>query len=466
MATTPLFRVLFPDAPLDRRTEGDAPRHPESERRVRALRQAKPGLDAPGLVSSWAGSLDRILFCFPNRMTGDPALVAGYKSVISALRTGTRFIVVHNESGRSTVEGWFAEAEHPPENVELVSMPDFVQLTDWAEDAYVSLKDASDGSGYLMEPWSFLRSGDALIADAVEEQTDIAASSAPVIFQGGNCLVGDEFWMMGADYFADTLGLLSEPRPPVAVPPGQDPQDFARSLYSTYVEAERELILVGMPRPIPLREWVGEARDGRFFLHRAAEGAGTYQPIFHIDMFITLIGRNHAGAFEVLVGDPRLADARLGTQSPFALPEVYDAIARDFEARGFAVGRNPLVHRQTAGLTIPFGDLRQMAVESMMPALEELAKAGATDASSVELRLWHHITWNNCLVENSGRVGQHVYLPTFGHGANEDLAPLDGDMQRLWQERGFEVHALADFNGFAARQGVVHCIKKYVTRGD
>ena len=466
MANSALFRLLFPNAPLDRRTEGDPPQRPEFGLRAEAMRAVKPGLDSPSLISSCAGSIDRILLCLPNRMIGDPTLVPGYRSVISALRVGTRFIVVHNESGRATVETWCAEAGHPPENVELVPMPDFVQLTDWAEDAYVSLTDASDGSGYLMEPWSFLRSGDALIADAVEEHTDIAASSAPVIFQGGNCLVGDDFWLMGADYFADTLSLLREGRPPVSVPRGADEQEFARSLYSTYVDAERELILVGMRRPIALREWVGEHRDGTFLLHSAADGAGTYQPIFHIDMFITLIGRNQDGTFEVLVGDPRLAEERLGSRSPFALPEAYDAIARDLQERGFAVSRNPLVHRETAGGTFPLAELQQLAPESMLPALAELTRAGATPDTPVELRSWHHITWNNCLVENSEETGRHIYLPTFGHGRNADLAPLDQDMQALWQQRGFEVHPLADFNEFAARQGVVHCIKKYIARGE
>ena len=42
---------------------------------------------------------------------------------------------------------------------------------------------------------------------------------------------------------------------------------------------------------------------------------------------------------------------------------------------------------------------------------------------------------------------------------------IDSDMQALWEELGFSVHLLGDFNRFAERQGVVHCIKKYVARG-
>ena len=70
----------------------------------------------------------------------------------------------------------------------------------------------------------FPRAGDALIADAVEEHTEIRASGAPLVFQGGNCLVGDDFWLLGTDYFADTLDLLAGPRPPVTVPPTRIPR--------------------------------------------------------------------------------------------------------------------------------------------------------------------------------------------------------------------------------------------------
>ena len=174
----------------------------------------------------------------------------GYTSVIEALRAGTRFVVVHNESARPTVEGWFADAGHPAENLEFVPMPDWVSLTDWAEDGYVSLKDAADDSGYLMEPWSFPRAGDSLIADAVEEYTELRASGAPLVFQGGNCLVGSDFWLLGTDYFADTLDLLAGSRPPVSMPPDADPEEFAQGLFSTYVDAARRLILVGTRRPI------------------------------------------------------------------------------------------------------------------------------------------------------------------------------------------------------------------------
>ena len=153
-----LYRLLVPDAPLHRRTETDE-RPAEVVARSGALRAVQPGLQSPSLVSSYAGSIDTILFCFPSWVVDARRLEAGYLSVLAALRPGTRFVVAHNASIRPVIEEWFTRAGHALHMVEFVPLPDFVSLTDWAEDAYVSLTDDADGSHYLMEPWEFARGG-------------------------------------------------------------------------------------------------------------------------------------------------------------------------------------------------------------------------------------------------------------------------------------------------------------------
>ena len=474
MTTGALYRVLVPDAPQHRRTEGDEHRDAIFTIRARSTallrgRKLAPGLQTPELVSSCDGSIDRILFCLPSWSATESDLSSAYQSVVSALRVGTRFIVVHHESIRSSIEPWFAGAGHAPANVEFIPVANYVSLTDWAEDAYVSLRDAKDGSHYLMEPWEFKRAGDALIADVVEGATDIKASQAPLVFQGGNCLIGDTFWLLGKDYFADTLHLLQDDRPPIKVPAGGDPEAFVRKLFGKYVDARRKLIVIGANKPIPIGEFRGTHEGADYFLDIAGNGAGTFQPIFHIDMFLTLLGVNSAGKFQVMVGSPALADARLGTTSPFGLNDVYDGIAGALQAAGFAVIRNPLVHRPRIGGSFTLEDLKQLASErgkeALAAAVKELSSGGAVDDTVVRVRDWYHITWNNCLVENSGAVGRHVYLPSFGHGDNLDLKVLDDEMAALWTKLGFTVHLLGDFSPFAARQGVVHCIKKYIARG-
>ena len=76
------------------------------------------------------------------------------------------------------------------------------------------------------------------------------------------------------------------------------------------------------------------------------------------------------------------------------------------------------------------------------------------------------------MVENS-KGEKVVYLPTFGHKGvvgkykydNTHLAKVDDHMQKMWKdELNFDPKMLGDFNPFAVRQGVVHCIKKYLQR--
>src|SRR3954463_5802064 len=223
MVSDNLYRQLVPGAPLHRRTDRD-PFADESWARYEALRAAAPptpGLTDPRLHSTWQGRIEQLLFAFPAWAVEDPETVTAYRSVIDALRPGTAFVVVHSASVRDTVEEWFRSAGHT-DAVVYVPLPDYVSFTDWAEDAYVALADAIDDTRYLMEPWEFQRAGDALIADAVEEYTEIRASQAPLIFQGGNCLIGDDFWLLGADYFADSIALLQRGRSPVSLPEGAD----------------------------------------------------------------------------------------------------------------------------------------------------------------------------------------------------------------------------------------------------
>jgi hypothetical protein len=183
---------------------------------------------------------------------------------------------------------------------------------------------------------------------------------------------------------------------------------------------------------------------------------------------VTLVGELADGKFRALVGDPRLADQALGTSSPYALPEVYDSIASQLADIGIEVIRNPLVHWPTKGQKLALSRLKDIALQSndeaLSQAIAELVALGASDRTKVTVRSWHHITWNNCLVENT-KATRTVFLPTFGYGDKSSLAALDQQIVELWEGLGYDVKRLGDFNAFAERQGVVHCIKKYLARG-
>jgi len=467
------YRFLVPDAPQHRRTDRDLfPALDTARAATLNVFRDKPGVRRPSLISSWSGSIDTLLLSFPSYGVHTAELTTGYRSVINSMRAGTRFVVVHHESDRQIVEEWFGAAGHLPANVTYVPMPDYIDFTDWAEDAYLALVDADDTGEhqtYLLEPWSFPRAGDSLIADNVEEFSTVRASQAPLVFQGGNCLIGDDFWLLGTDYFLDTLELIGSGELPVSVPAGTTPVEFVRELFGRHVDSARELQLVGTKRPLGLKKYYATVESGAYLLDLPGGGTGDLQPIFHIDMFVTLAGRTDDGRFRVLVGSPKLADDLLGTRSPFGLQNAYDEIAAEFDRRGFAVERNPLVHRPHISQELSFAALRDFAATpdgaELREVVAEFAAAGAQPESTVQVRSWHHITWNNCLVEHSSSVGRNVYLPTFGHGEQADLAAIDDEMDRLWTGLGFSVVRLADFNAFASRLGVVHCIKKYLARG-
>ncbi len=469
-----VYRALVPDAPKYKRTESDRASLSEilksrlSTRSAIRVQQVRPGLKKPSLISTYAGSIKTILFSFPSYGVQDSRYYNAYRSLISALRHGTLFVVACRSNDQPIIEKWFTNSGHDASSIRWAYMPSFVNFTDWAEDAYVGLLDTEDGQHYLMEPWEFQRAGDALIADSVEEHTnEIRASQSPLMFQGGNCIIADSHWFLGRDYFLDSIELIRRRRAPVSIPSGMPEEEFVRSLFREYLDSQRQLVLLGSQRPIVLSDIMGSADNGKFFLDLPTGGIGSYQPIFHIDMLLTLIGDLGDGV-EVMVGDPDIADKLLGVKSPFALPDNYNIIANQLSDLGFKVHRNPLVHWPTERQSLPLKQLEDIGSgnkdQVLMDACSELRRSGATDSAMITIREWHHITWNNCIVENSVEYGKHIYLPQFGFNEKIKLSKLDQHMANLWESLGFTVHLLGDFNAFAERLGVVHCIKKYLNR--
>ena len=234
-------------------------------------------------------------------------------------------------------------------------MPDYVSLTDWAEDAYVSLKDAADGSGYLMEPWSFPRAGDALIADAVEEYTDTQGLGRAARVPGRQLPGRRATSGCWAPTTSPTpLDLLSR-----VTAAGLDARrrrsrgSSPQGLFSTYVDATRRLILVGTRRPIPLREFVG-ARDGDdFYLDLPTRGRG-HVPADPSHRHVRDAHRAEAelgGCFRCWSGSPALAYQLLQTKSPYSLGERTTPTASRVDLQGRLASRccarSPLEHRRT-----------------------------------------------------------------------------------------------------------------------
>lgn len=396
---------------------------------VESLRAARPA--QPRLVGSAEGSIDRLLLTIPSYAVRSRPLADVYQHLLGQLAPAVEIVALTHESVHDDVSAWMTESGHP--DAALVSAPDHLNFSVWAEDGYVVVTDADGAGTYLLEPFSFPRFGDSLIADFVANATNVENTQAPLYFQGGNVLIGDDFFLIGADYPANSLDYVQGIVTPA---PGETPAGLVRRLYGEYLDSERELFYVGSTIPVPEEQARTFRLDGQDWteLVYLGNGPGTAQPLFHIDMFISLAGRGEDGRYRLLVGDPRqAADILEQPVRPHAMVEVFDNVARTLERMGFEVHRNPL--------PLVYVD----------------------DERSRERR-WYFATSNNALVEDRPDRGPTVYLPTYGYGAWSSLAATDEANRAIWEELGFSPVALGDFHPFAENLGAVHCIKKYLAR--
>ncbi len=442
MTTLPQVTRHYPKVKgLVRRTRGDLSSEYLEARTLatpflRDMMEAKPA--HPRLVSTAHGAFARLLLTIPAYAVDPPApgeanpLATAYQDLLQKLPATVALIVLTHEAVQGQVNAWLKSAGLDARAL-AVAAPDDVNFSVWAEDGYVVIGDQESGRTYFVEPYSFPRYGDALIADFVANASDLRDTQAPLYFQGGNVLIGDDFFMIGADYPAKSLAYINK----VILPkPNEAPADTVRRLYGEYLDSARKLIYVGSTIPVPAETCESFTQNGERWQEYKSVGndKGTTQPLFHIDMFLTLAGRNPQGKYQILVGDPRLAAQLLGWPlQPHSMAQVFDNIARGLSRLGFEVIRNPL--------PLVYVD----------------------DPESKE-RIWYFATSNNALVEITAGGAKTVWLPTYGHGNWSALEATDRRNCEIWEGLGFAVKTLVDYHPFAAELGSVHCIKKYLQR--
>lgn len=438
MAIPPLQPRHHPPVPGEvKRTDSDLP----EESRRRRLRTAAVAAEltgtrpaAPSLVPSAAGAIARLLLTIPSyAVLGGASNPYGavYRDLLAKLPPQTEVVILTHEAVAETVRAWAAAAGRSMPT-DVIATDDFLGFSVWAEDGYVVIEDG-DGRHAFVEPAAFPRYGDALVADQVSAGAELGLYQAPLHLQGGNVLIGDDFFFIGIDYPLLTFeeGILNAPTQAAE-------DELLRQVYRRYLDAERTFVPVGTTLPVPpasLREFRLGGETWREEIH-AGNAPGTRQPIFHIDMFVSLAGRGADGRYRVLVGDPREAARLTGEPlQPHAMAPVFDDIARDLTRRGFAVTRTPL----------------------------PLVYADDTEA---RVRSWYFATSNNVLVHAPAGERPSVFVPTYAHGPfAQRLAATDRRTAEIWRELGYDVVALGDFHPFASNLGAAHCIKKYLARG-
>ncbi|MFT2089711.1 hypothetical protein [Paraglaciecola sp. 2405UD69-4] len=385
----------------------------------------------PSLVSSTYGGIDAILMTLPGYVFSYSSYSDPISDLIGKLPSQCHLFILVSQNHRTILDTWLQNA-NATSRTTVVEAPTTMQFTVWAEDAYAVVSDTaqSPATRHLVEPATFRRAHDSLIADEMAKGSSLNQSQVQLYFQGGNLLIGDDFWLMGMDYAINSLNLGY-----VVPQAGETELQAIERAYGEALDQQKKLILVGSSLAVPAQKEIPIVINNEPWTEEvyAGNSPGTTQPLFHIDMFITLLGRSESGRQRALVGDPKMAADILGIPtSPYAMQSVFDDIAGKLEANGFEVERNPL------------------------PLTYQ-------DDPSRKKRYWYFATANNALVQTS-QGDEQVWIPTYGHGAWPELSATDDANAQIWRNLGYTVNRLGDFHPFAFNLGAAHCITKFLGR--
>jgi len=396
-------------------------------------------LERPSLLSSVHGKMQQVLLTVPSwilRYQNQPEIrraSEAVRSLLSKLPGHTGFVIVTHVEAVDLLSSWLEELAMT-DRAEIVAAPDKMRFGSWPQDGFVVCFDQADEK-YLVEPVPFRTPEDAYVVGMIAGTLGGTHTQVPLCFQGGNLLVGDDFWLLGMDSAVQSLKL--------GLVPGRR-MDRRRALLADFaemVECKRTLHLVGSRLPVP--GFNGDARVRKITLNSQTwddityrgNRAGTVQPIFHIDSFMSLAGRDAGGSYVILVGDPAMAADLLGRDLlQHSMRPVFDDIAAQLVELGFKVVRNPL------------------------PLVYQ-------DDEINRVRSWYFASYNNALVEIATDA-RRVWLPTYCNQDHSDLEITDRVNMEIWQRLGFAPIALGDFHHFAQNLGAAHCLAKCVARGE
>lgn len=223
-------------------------------------------------------------------MQGELAYERVYADLLSKLPKWTEVTIFAHPDVEADLRSIVGE-HRKGATTNVVVSPDFLNFTVWAEDPYVVVQDTDPASTatYLVEPFTFTRAGDALIAERVAQASPFQSTQSPLYFQGGNVLIDDDFVLLGIDYLYNTLETFRTTGA-VSIPAGVEPFEFITGLFARTFGEDLELFFPGTRLPVPQQQEAPIQVDGQPWTEIRYMGTGDRQPIFHIDI-VPVAGR-------------------------------------------------------------------------------------------------------------------------------------------------------------------------------
>ncbi len=397
-------------------------------------------LNQPSLISSIDGKIGQILFTIPDCFffpePGDVLttnITNIFKHLLKSLPPKTGLILTQEKS-KDKLKEWVNELGITVNTI-FIKNNESVNL--WAEDSFCVCHDNLDDEQYIVKPHTSSKQ-QIEITTNITQETPYKKKEIDLFFQGGNILVGDDFWFIGKDCPQDSIndGIIK-----VAKDEKEDEKEkIIKEVYQNALDPERKLFIIQSREDVPttsyetfvMKEEEKEEKWEQIF-HRGNED-GTKQPLFHIDMFISLAGRDNQNNRIILVGDPLMADKLLGKSYSREenLSHLFDDIAQQLKLKGFKVIRNPMPHIYD-------------------------------DDDDDKIRYWYYASANNVIVQNYENT-KKVWLPTYGYGLWQELKRTDEVNKTIWEDLGYEVEMVPNCHPLAIKNGVLHCISKYLYR--
>jgi len=332
----------------------------------------------------------------------------------------------------------------------------------WAQDAFLTAQARnSEEAGIIIAPEYHQRTNrcnDGSIAKEVValHPAGYTSFNFPTAVEGGNILVADDFILVGKNEVLNS---------------GYDKTKFIE-LFTDLFGKEKPVILISAPRRKPktvksdlttrkLTRKESEldkiiiTKNGQQYKHSMYQWRGTEQPIFHIDVFMTLLGRDEEGKQLILVGEPvegfdksdlddktlEIANVQL-EDAKKRISECIRKLEKDLKKYNveYKILRNPLpLTYYTYGLETS----------------------------------WYWASYNNCLVEITGAGQKTAWLPSYHNPSFhknshwEYLKKCDLKNTKIFRENGFTTYLFNnDFHFLASRNGSLHCMTKCLNRSN
>ncbi|GAB2176335.1 hypothetical protein [Dongia sp. agr-C8] len=382
-------------------------RRPEATGSARRLPSAKPaptpcsGDGERALLSTSHGRIRHVFLVATRRM---PGFDEGMLQRLLNLSGGFDRISLAVHDGEAEGFRALAESLGLGAKTEIIEAPAGAALWPWAQDrvavfhndAGVQVMECADGDDYTG-------------AAAAQALGGAGRAGLDLPQPGGNVLVDGKTCFVGADF-------------------GENRIDTRRAI--------EVIACQPLQRRGPTRfEMTPGDLSWREDIDRSIASDGSRQPVFHLDMFMTLAGTTPEGMPRILLGDPVWASTLIGLPLPEGFPiKAFDQIDYGLRLRGYEVLRNPL----------PFIYF---------------------DDPDARLREWFYASANNCWVECiEDHVGCRVFLPEYGFGAWAALKACDDANAAIWEGLGFEVIRGGDFLPLADQLGSLNCVTRILER--